>query len=253
MNEVENAMMVSEQKIRSTIMIKASTINPKKFRLSRNTPLTLTVPLNTPPMKKLLTQEERDSLTVDGRGNVTISVSHNMPIDTSTDYGQAILKILRTYPTEIAASLDKCDSNIRYYIEDRQAEASGRVSKRKRALVAENLITKMNLKEKREMGYALGEKLSYYSEAELEDFLFSRAAEDPDKFVSRFNDPNKKQRIMLHRLLENRIFIQESNNAIMYGDTLIGIDEDVALGWFNDVRNAQTIHQLSEKIKGNAV
>lgn len=253
MNDAENAVAVSER-IRSTVMIKASTVNPKKFRLSRNTPLTLTINMrdsrifNTRTSSGLLTQEEYESIHQDARGNTKIVVSHNMPIDTQSDYGKAVLKLLRTFPTEIAHSLDKCDSNVRYYIEDRVKEATGRVDKRKKALVAENLITKMNLKEKRDMAYALGERISYFSEAELEDFLFTRAGEDPTTFMSRFNDPNKKQRIMLQRLIEAGIFTVGTNQEIKYGDDLIGLDEDLALAWFNNTRNAAAITQLQTKI-----
>lgn len=231
------------------VLIKASTANPKKYRLARQTPMTLSVNLNDIELKKALTKDELASLSGNSKGIAKVTLSHGLSIDKSIPYGRAVIKILAMHPGDIALSLEQCQSNTRYYIEDAPREAEVRVTKKKKVVAAQSLIIKMNLREKREMCYALREKVQFYSESEMEDLLYVKAELDPDKFIDAYKDDQKNQKILIARLVEKGVFQEASNNNINYGDKLIGMDLDHALDWINDPRNADLVLQLTEIVK----
>jgi len=136
----------------------------------------------------------------------------------------------------------------RFYVEDKEEEAKITISKTREKIEAFNFIKSMSLEEMMDFARLMQVWARSLSATQIEGKLYDLADEDPEKIISAYTDRNRKHKQFLHKLVDRAVLHME-NGKFMYGNELIGINEDYSIEWMKDPKNNSLITSWVKQIK----
>lgn len=136
----------------------------------------------------------------------------------------------------------------RYYVEDKEKEASSKVSKNQRIFAAMEKLRNMSLEEMQDYGRLLQIYTKDMSRTQLEASLYDLAMNKPNDILDVSEDRNAKHKIFLRKLIQAGI-LRIVNGKYMNGNELVGANEDFAIEFMRDSSNNQLLTQWSKMLK----
>jgi len=175
---------------------------------------------------------------------------HLQEFDTSNEIENFLLSIL--------LSSDMCAKNKgsvnpiqhRYYLENKESEAEEIINKYEKSLRALEKINALGSDDER-FDFArlvLKTNVVAYSNKQVHAELIKLAYENPDFIVQAGDDPNKKVRMFLKKLVDNKI-IGIRGGKFYNGSDLLGINEDYTVEYLKNPENSALVEQLSKEVK----
>lgn len=208
-----------------------------------------------------LTEDQREKLTVslepkrDRDGNIvdemSIRVSHLQVFDLNEPNDALLFEVVKE-DSMIASSKDAVNPLVhRYYIEDKEKEAVTVITKSKLRKKAYDIIENLSMEEMENYAKVLGKYLFGLSGTQIESAIYNIADENPQQILDVNNDKDLKYKVFLRRCLEKH-YIHMDNGKYMNGKDLVGINEDYAIQWLKDPRNAPVVSQWGAMLEGRS-
>lgn len=189
---------------------------------------------------------DRDDNVVD---ELSIKVQHLMVFDLNKPNDALFYEVIKDDPM-IAASKDKVNpDHHRFYIEDKEREATATISKSKLKGKAFGIISNLSTEQMENYSRVLGKYMNGLSGTQIESALYDIAEKTPQLILDVDNDKNLKHKIFIRRCLDQNI-IHMDNGKYMNGKELIGINEDYTIQWLKDPMNSSLITQWSKMLDG---
>lgn len=139
----------------------------------------------------------------------------------------------------------------RFYLEDKEQEATSLITKAELSFAAMTQIKAMSLEDMENCARLIGGLMKNMSKKQIEAYLMKEATEHPQRVLDSLEDKNKKQRIFLNKLLDNKI-VEIRSGKYYHGKELIGVNEDFAIEFIKDSRNSTLITQWHQQMKGKS-
>lgn len=136
----------------------------------------------------------------------------------------------------------------RFYIEDKEKEATQTISKSKLKGKAFASIANLSMEEMLNYARILGKYTTNLSSTQVESALYQIAEDKPQLILDVSNDKNLKHKIFLKKLLEANIIYMD-NGKYMNGKDLLGINEDYTIQWLKDPLNSSIVTQWHKMMK----
>lgn len=174
-------------------------------------------------------------------------IAHLQNFDPSNEVEMFLLQIAKDsgFVAENKAAINPAVH--RYYIENKEEEAMVVVSKADRTYEAMGKIKSMSLEEMIDFGRLVGIYTKNMSKTLAESALVKMAQDKPDFILSSYNDKNKKVRTFLKKLVSAHI-IRIQNGKYVYGNDLIGVNEDFTIEYLKDTTNNALISQWNSML-----
>jgi len=196
-----------------------------------------------------LSEAEIENLHVKLDTDTQLRVSHLMTFDLSNPNDKIHFEVIRDDKL-IAESKDKINPSVhRYYIEDKEYEASVAISKTRLKAKAFKVIALLSLEDMINYSRILGKYAKGLSGTQVEALLYEYCENEPQKILDIAEDRDLKYKILLHKLLDNQ-FILVRNGKYMNGSEPIGINENYCVMWLKDPKNSVIITQWVSMMDG---
>lgn len=190
-------------------------------------------------------KRDRDDNVID---ELSVRAHHLQTFDLNNANDALLFEVIKDDPM-VALAKDKVNPDKhRFYIEDKEKEATTTISKSKLKRKAFDVIGNLSMEEMINYARILGKYASTLSNTQIESALYEVAEAKPQKILDVDNDKDLKHKIFLKKLLENHI-IQLVNDKYMNGKDLIGINEDYAILWLKDPNNSSLVTQWNKELK----
>lgn len=194
-------------------------------------------------------KEDKDGNVVD---ELVVRVQHLMAFDLNIANEALLFEIVKE-DDMIAASKSQVNPDYhRFYIEDKEREATATISKSKLKGKAFEVISGLSLEQMENYARVLGKFVPGLSQTQIESALYEVAEEKPQLILDVDNDKDLKHKIFLRRLLDRQI-LHMDNGKYMNGKDLVGINEDYAIHWLKDPMNSSLITQWGTMLNGGSV
>lgn len=206
-----------------------------------------------------LTEAQRETVTLsldpklDRDGNIvdemTIRISHLQVFDLAIANDALLFEVIKDDPM-IASSKEAVNTLVhRYYIEDKEKEAVSIISKSKLRGKAYKVIESLSTEDMENYAKILGKYLYGLSGTQIESALYAIADENPQQILDVNNDKDLKYKVFIGRCLERR-YLHMDNGKYMNGKDLVGVNEDYAIQWLKDPKNAPIVSQWGAMLEG---
>lgn len=138
-----------------------------------------------------------------------------------------------------------------YYIETPDEDLKERVKLRETKYEASKIVQESSKIDREEIAQLLGIEPSAYRPIELMDLLMERAESKPDQILKAYNDPRKKEKILLFEFVNRRIIRKDNEGFYRYGETVLGNTVRGAVDWLVDEKNRVVVaHMYSQLGRG---
>jgi hypothetical protein len=184
-------------------------------------------------------KRDRDDNVVD---EMSIRISHLQVFDLSNANDALVFEVVRDDSMIAACKADVNPLVHRYYIEDKEKEATTVIAKSKLKSKAFAVIANLSTKEMENYAKVLGKFLDGLSGGQIESALYELADATPQLILDVNNDKDLKYKIFLRRCIE-KFYLHMDNGKYMNGKDLVGINEDYAIQWLKDPSNASIVSQ----------
>lgn len=194
-------------------------------------------------------KEDKDGNVVD---ELVVRVQHLMAFDLNVANEALLFEIVKE-DDMIAASKSQVNPDYhRFYIEDKEREATATISKSKLKAKAFEVISKLSLEQMENYARVLGKFMPGLSQTQIESALYEVAEEKPQLVLDVDSDKDLKHKIFLRRLLDRQI-LHMDNGKYMNGKDLVGLNEDFAIHWLKDPMNSSLVTQWGAMLNGGSV
>lgn len=196
-----------------------------------------------------LSANEQKGLSVKVDADTQLRVAHLMQFDLDNPNDKIYFEIISDDKL-IASSKEEINpGSHRYYIEDREHEASVSISKTRLKAQAFKVIALLSLEDMINYARILGKYASDLSGTQVEALLYDKCEDKPKEIIDISTDRDLKYKILLNKLLDNN-FITSKNGKYMNGTEVVGISEDFAIHWLKDPKNSAIVTQWISSMKG---
>ncbi len=177
------------------------------------------------------------------------TLKEGISLDLNKDEHKVIWNWVKYQPC-LAMSYDECQTrpNAEFYVHLRHKEAIKSVARKKNKDRAIQYITEDNPANYTLRVKLLGLNMDNEDIVIVEDFLFERAEQEPDKIIKLYEDKFLSLRMLLMEALEKRKVIIEPSGAYRYGTIFMGMTEDSAIDWMNHRENSSVVLLLEEDV-----
>jgi len=197
-----------------------------------------------------LTDAEIENLHVKLDTDTQLRVSHLMTFDLSNPNDKIHFEVIRDDKL-IALSKDEVNPGAhRYYIEDKEHEASIAISKTRLKAKAFKVIALLSLEDMINYSRILGKFAKQLSGTQVEALLYEYCEDAPQKIIDISEDRDLKYKILMHKLTSNG-FIGIKNGKYWNGSDPIGINEHYVVEWLKDPKNSVIITQWTRQMDGS--
>jgi hypothetical protein len=205
---------------------------------------------------KEMTENEQKIVIAEGTpGGIRVSdcdsfqFKHLQRFDMSKEEDRFLLELALSDSTMVAPSKADVNNGVhRYYVEDKDKEASDKVSKSQLVFNAMEKLRSMSLQEMEDYGRLLGVWTKDISRSQLEAALYDMSLEKPSKILDVATNKDSKHKIFLRKLVSSGI-VRVSNGKYMNGSELVGANEEYAIEFLRDSQNNALITQWSKMLK----
>jgi hypothetical protein len=144
---------------------------------------------------------------------------------------------------EIAESRDKAHESPKacFYIDQPDKEIQKRIKTADLVREALNYIHDSSVHRKWEICRLMGQDVKYFKPEEIDDFLKTKATEEPEKIIAKYNDKYTKVRLFFYKLVDNKYIKADSNGIYKYKEQILGTNVDGVLHWLMADENKELI------------
>lgn len=193
----------------------------------------------------LLPKLDRDDNVID---ELTIRAYHLQVFDLNNATDALFFEIIKG-DAMIASSKDAINPDQhRFYIEDKEREASAKISKSRIKGKAFAIIEQLSLDQQTNYARILGKFTKDLSRTQVEGVLFDVAEATPQLILDVDNDKDLKHKIFLRRCLERNI-LHMDNGKYMNAKEMVGINEEYAIMWLKDPSNSMVVTQWGRMLE----
>ena len=190
-------------------------------------------------------KRDRDDNVID---ELTVRAYHLQVFDLDNPNDALLFEVIKDDPMVAHDKNGINPDRHRFYIEDKEKEATATISKSKLKGKAFATIASLSMEEMMNYSRILGKYTTNLSGTQIESVLYEIAEEKPQQILDVSNDKDLKHKIFLKKLLENHV-IYLDNGKYMNGKDLIGINEDYAIQWLKDPLNSSIVTQWHKMMK----
>jgi len=189
-----------------------------------------------------LTKAEKEGLNVKLDGDTQLRVSHLMTFDLANPNDRIHFEIVSD-DNMVAPNKESVNPGThRYYVEDREAEASQAISKTRLKAKAFKIVALLSLDDMINYARILGKYARNLSGTQVEALLYEICEDKPKQLIDIADDRDLKYKILLSKLMDES-YVSIVNGKYMNGNDPIGINENYAIQWLKDPKNSVIITQ----------
>lgn len=193
-------------------------------------------------------KRDRDDNIID---EMTVRIAHLQIFDLNNANDALLFEVVKD-DSMVASSKAVVNTSIhRYYIEDKEKEATATIGKAKLKRKAYDVVDGLSTSEMENYAKILGKFLQGLSAGQIEAALYDEVEKDPQRILDVNNDKDLKYKIFLTRCVE-KYYIHMDNGKYMNGKDLIGVNEDYAIQWLKDPRNSPIVSQWGAMLEGRS-
>lgn len=191
-------------------------------------------------------KKDRDDNVID---EMIVRASHLQVFDLNNGNDCLLFEVVKE-DNMIAPSKDAVNPQFhRYYIEDKEKEATALISKSKLKSQAFAIIAQLSTEQMENYARVLGKYVKGLSGTQIESALYEITEKTPQLILDVDNDKDLKYKIFIRRCLDRQI-IHMDNSKYMNGKDIIGINEAYAILWMKDPSNSPLITQWNRMLDG---
>lgn len=197
----------------------------------------------------LESKRDRDDNVID---ELTIRAYHLQVFDLNNANDALFFEIIKDdsmiAPSKSAINPDQH----RFYIEDKEKEATAKISKSRIKGKAFAIIENLSLEQQTNYARILGKFTKDLTRTQVEGVLFDVAEETPQLILDVDSDKDLKHKIFLRRCLERNI-LHMDNGKYMNAKEMVGINEEYAIMWLKDPNNSMVVTQWGNMLEDRVV
>jgi hypothetical protein len=169
---------------------------------------------------------------------------HQMVFRSDVPADMILLKFFKTHDNIIAKNKRAVIPGVhRFYLEDKEDDAKETVSKVKTEYEAMTRIKGMSLEEMQDFARVIGiGRVDKLTAIQVEAALMEKAKSEPIKVMEAMEDPNRKVKAFLKKLIEKNI-IRLGAGKYMYNNEILGLNEQAVLDY---LKNKENVNMVSE-------
>jgi hypothetical protein len=135
-----------------------------------------------------------------------------------------------------------------FYVDQPDKEIDDRITKREVAADAMDIVRKTNSVEREELCRMLGQNVEHWRDKDIKDYLYGIVEENPKKVIDASDDPNRKTKMFLYKLLDKKIITKDADGIYKYGSIIMGLNETSAIVWINDSKNKELVSKFYREL-----
>ena len=199
-----------------------------------------------------LTEDERSRLTVTVDLDTQLRVSHLMQFDLNNPNDKLFFEIIKE-DLMIAGTKEEVNPGLhRYYIEDKEKEASASIGKTRLKAKAFKIVALLSLDDMVNYARILGKYAKDLSNNQVEALLYDICESKPKNIIEISEDPDLKFKVFLNKLIDKNIVLIV-NGKYMNGNEVIGINQDYAIQWVRNPENSVVVNQWASTLSFDGI
>lgn len=143
----------------------------------------------------------------------------------------------------VANSPEEVNANTKFVMFDEEAEAEKKVKLVELEVEALSFLKEMNQVQQADFLRLYGDKPRSMKPSVIFSRLADKAKRNPQDFIARYKDPDKKTKVLIIALTQAEILRREGL-SFYYGQNLIGASLERAVDWFNAHKNQEMVVEL---------
>lgn len=200
-----------------------------------------------------LTEAERkkEPLIIDS--NESYPVRHMMILDLNVRADEIMYNFFLQKDDVIAKSKSAINPGVhRFYIENREEEATMAIKDIDMEYDALTLIKKLNLEGMNDLARLLGSPIKDMGATQVEAFLKKKAKSNPHLIITALQDNDRDIKIILNKLVDGNVITKKDGGKYYNGDNLIGVNEFYAVEYLKKKENSDIVAQWMHIVEESA-
>ena len=133
-----------------------------------------------------------------------------------------------------------------WYVEVPGREVKNKNASRRKRLTAQNYVLNDTPYDRMQKAKVLGKSVRNLHESDIEDFLMQEAEKNPDKIIDLYTSGDMALRLLFLEAREKMV-IKFTNKLWMYGDIIMGTNEESAISYMKQPQNANVTKLLRQE------
>lgn len=196
-----------------------------------------------------LSKEEREALPFKIDEDTSLPVNHLQMFDLENETDKIIFDFIKLDKAIAKSKKDVNPEVHRFYIEDKEEEAKEKISKTSKLKKALKFVDGLGLEELIDLGRVLGIGGAKSSNLEIQSAIEDLCVTKPQQIINVFDDPDRKYKMFLSKLVDGHILVKIDGGTYKYGDEVIGVNEQYAIEYLRNKENNPVVTQWAKLLK----